>query len=260
VTALVAMLLATGCGEVECATFPSAQAAFEKVLADKPRVLAIGEYHEVEGGKKAKSALKRFTESMLPSLKGRAASLLAETWITTGNCGEAEKKAVAQVQKTTQRPKTTEDELATMLGRSFDLGLKNHILSIDCDEYRSMVGADGELDGEKSLSLMRRKVEEKANELIEKGEEPLVLYGGAVHNDLFPSETWAPYSFGPTLSKKVKGYAELDLLVPEYVEKDEDLAREAWFAPAMKLACAGKTVLVKPHPGTFLLLFPCSRR
>jgi hypothetical protein len=249
------------CGEAKCVTFSTPAAAFEKVLERAPVILAIGEYHETEGMPKVKSAIKRFTLSMVPLLKGRAASLVAETWITTGKCGEVEKQAVAEVKKVTQRPDTTESEIETMLGASYKLGIHNHILSLDCDEYRSMVGADGELDAEKSLRMMREKVQEKALELREKDEagtagKLLVLYGGALHNDLYPADDWKDYSFGPKLSGMVKGsYVELDLLVSQYVEKDTDLLAQSWFAPALALAKKGKTVLVAPKPNSYVLLF-----
>ena len=253
------------CGDSVCFTFPTARAAFAKLLERQPVVLGLGEYHEVQGMPKVKSALKRFTEGMLPQLKGRASALVVETWITTGRCGEVEKKAVEEVQKVTKRPVTTEDEVTTMLTRSYELGIENHILTLTCDEYASMVGADGELDGEKSLLMVRRKVQEKADELRERGlagvaGKPLVLYGGAFHNDLYPAEGTEDFSFGPALQKSVgAGYLELDLLVPEYVEKDEDLAKASWFRPAMKLSAAGKTVLVEPRPGSLVLIFPRTR-
>lgn len=267
--AAVLLLLATApdagtqrCGTAPCQSFKTSRAAFEQVLKSNPVILAIGEYHELSGSPKVKSAIKRFTEDMLPALKGKATSLVVETWMTNGRCGEAEKQATAQVKKVTQRPDTTEDEVTTLLDRSFDNGLANHILVLSCDEYRSMLDTDGSLDSEKSLKLVRRKVEEKALEIRDKKEggvpgKTLVLYGGAMHNDLAPTDEWKDYSFGPLLASSLDGgYLELDLLVPEYVEKDEDLLKEDWFAPAMKLAGAGTTVLVTPHPDVFLVVFP----
>jgi hypothetical protein len=254
---LLALLL-TAC---PCTTFPDAKSAFAKILERKPAILALGEFHEIEGGPKVKSAVKRFTTDLLPLLKGKAGSLVLETWITTGKCGEVEKQAVAEVQKTTQRPATTEDELTTLLNRSDALGLKNHILLLTCDEYKSMLGSDGQLDGEKSLTLVRHKVEDKADEVREKGEagtreRMLVLYGGALHNDLEPAPGFEGVTFGPTLQHETDGgYLEVDLLVPEYVEGDDDLKKESWFDEAMKLSATGKTVLVSPGPDTYQLLF-----
>jgi hypothetical protein len=247
------------------AAFPDAKAAFARVLEARPLILAVGEYHQIEGGPKVKSAVSRFTSELLPALKGRAGAFVLETWMTNGKCGEVEKQATAAVAKTTQRPASTEDELTVLLDRTFKLGFKNHILVLSCDEYRSMLGDDGELDGEKSLTLVRRKIEEKALDAREKGEggtreRAIVLYGGAIHNDLMPAEGFEGVTFGPALFQATDGgYVELDLLVPEYVENDDDLKKADWFAPAMKLASSGKTALVSPGPSSWVIVFPKTR-
>lgn len=264
---LLALLLAAPdagfvCAPPVCRTFKTAQAAFAQVLETKPSVLGIGEYHELEGAPKVRSALKRFTVDLLPLLDGKAGALVAETWMTTGKCGATEKKAVQEVKKVTQRPDTTEDELSVMLEKAFDHGLKNHILLLTCADYQALMDEDGHLDAEKSLLLVRKLVAEKALEVMEKGEagpgqKLLVLYGGAVHNDVAPLPDYTAYAFGPQLSQVTDGgYVELDLLVPEYVAQDDDLPKEPWFAPAMKLAAQGKTVLVSPRPDAHFLFFP----
>jgi len=253
----VAVLLAASADAGVIATFPDAKRAFAEVISSQPEVLAVGEYHEIEGAApKVKSALKRFTTELLPALKGRTGALIVETWMTTGKCGEVEKAAVAAVAKTTKRPKETENELETLMTKSYELGLKNHILLLTCDEYKSMLGDDGELDGEKSLTLVKNKLQEKTLEAREKEEGNVVIYGGALHNDLLPAEGFEGVTFGPALRRETKGrYVELDLLVPEYVEKDEDLAKEPWFAEALKLAGKGKTVLVSTGPDSRVLMF-----
>ena len=249
-----------------CEVFPSAKVAFAAAIESAPLVLAVGEYHEVIGGPKVPSAIKRFTNELLPMLKGSVTSLVVETWMVNGQCGAVEKQATRAVAKATQRPDETEDEVTLLLDRTYAMGVKNHILIVDCDDYRAMLTDAGTLDAEESLLMVRRKVEQKAIEAREKEEggvpgKMLLLYGGALHNDLAPTADWAAYSFGPTLSKETDGgYLELDLLVPEYVETDEDLVKEPWFAAALKLARSGKTVLVTPHAGTKLLIFPYSKR
>ena len=128
-----------------------------------------------------------------------------------------------------------------------------------------MLEKDGSLDAQKSLLLVREKVEARANEVRAKGEggfpgRTLVLYGGALHNDLQPLPELKDYSFGPSLAAAVDGgYLELDLLVPEYVDGDEDLVKEPWFAPALKRAGTGVTVLVEPHPDVVMIVFPRRR-
>lgn len=252
----------TTCGPAPCEVFKTSRAAFDRVLERTPVVLAVGEYHEVEGAPKVKSAISRFTKDLLPALKGKATSLIVETWMTNGKCGQVEKAAVAEVKKVTQRPDTTEDEVTTLLDRSYAMGVANHILVIDCDEYASMLNEQGGLDAEKSLLLVRKKVEEKALEVRAKGEgglggKVLMLYGGAIHNDLKPMDGWEAYSFGPSLAKAIDGgYVELDLVVPEYGKADDDLVKEPWWPEALKRAGTTKTVLVAPSPGVYVLVFP----
>lgn len=262
--ALVATLVLAS-ADAGITTFKNPKDAFARVLATRPQILAVGEYHELAGGPKAPSAIKHFMNEALPVLDGGATSLIVETWMLNGRCGQVEKQAAQAVEKTTKRPDETEDELTTMMGRAYDLGLKNHTLLITCDDYRSMLDKDGELDAEQSLLLMRRKVGEKAVEVRENEEgglpgKMLILYGGALHNDLTPTPDDAPFAFGQSLQRETRGgYVELDLLVPEYVEKDEALAKEPWFAPALALAKKGQTVLVEPSPGVKVIVFAYSK-
>ena len=66
------------------------------------------------------------------------------------------------------------------------------------------------------------------------------------------------YKRSPPLSLQKEtrgGYLELDLLVPEYVDTDEELLKFPWFAPALALAKKGKTVLIQPSPGVNVIVF-----
>lgn len=261
----LACALAAVDGGVPMFDYPTQEAALRKVLETDPLILGVGEYHELQGAPKVPSAVKRFTQ-LLPALDGGARSLVVETWMLNGRCGKVEKQAAQAVEKTTQRPKETEDEVTTLMGRAYDLGFVNHTLLIDCDDYRSMLDAEGELDPDASLRLMRRKVEEMALKIVEKEEagvpgKMLVLYGGALHNDLVPIPDDEPYAFGPTLQRETKGrYVEVDLLVPEYVERDEDLLKKPWFGPALALAKKGRHVVVQPSPGVNVILFAFTKR
>ncbi|MEW5740035.1 MAG: hypothetical protein AB1938_13970 [Myxococcota bacterium] len=267
-TPLLAVLLSftpdggVDCGGTPCATYRTAKEALAVVLAEQPSVLAVGEYHQLEGQPKVMSGVKRFTRELLPSLEGRAGSLVVETWMVNGRCGEVEKKSVEAVKKTTKRPDETEDEVTALLDASYKLGLANHILLLDCDDYRRILDEKGGLDAEKTLVMVREKVEETALRVREKGEagtpdKVLVLFGGALHNDLVPGKDDEAYVFGPALSKATDGgYVELDLLVPEFVSDDPQLVSQAWFQPALALSARGKVVLLSPSKGTWLLFFP----
>jgi hypothetical protein len=251
------------CGD-GCTSYATSRAAFEAVLGLQPRVLGLGEYHEMEGGPKVPSALKHFTRDLLPALAGKASSLTFETWVVSGRCGAVEKQAVAEVKKVTKRPASTEDEITTALGAAHDLGIAPHILQLDCPAYQSLLDPKGELDPEKTLSLVATKMHAKADELLDEADEvdggpraAVVLYGGAIHNQLYPDDDMKDYAFGPQLAERTGGhYVALDLCVPEYVADDADLRKVRGFAEAMKVAGKGRTALLNPRPNAYLLFFP----
>ena len=70
-------------------TFSSPKDAFAYVLAMRPQILGVGEYHELKGAPKVPSAIKHFTNDALPILDGGATSLVVETWMLNGRCGHA---------------------------------------------------------------------------------------------------------------------------------------------------------------------------
>ena len=207
--------------------------------------------------KKIPSAIHRFTTDMLPLLSGVADHLIVETWMMSGQCGAVEKQAIAAVKQTTQRPESTENEVTTLLGKAYDQKIAPHVLTVDCGEYKKMLDDKGELDPVNTLQVVSDKLLEKAQELLKKPETKVVaLYGGALHNDLFPDEDLKTFSYGPQLDEETHHQLlELDLYVPEYIERDDDLKKAPWFAGAMKLSKAGKTVLVQPHPHSFVIVF-----
>jgi len=104
----------------------------QALLAGSPRVVAFGEYHQQKKTARIPSALSHFTREILPAPARRpvATDLVAESWITTGSCGEVERKAVAQVDKATQRPASTENEVVTLLRRAKASGIEPRILQV----------------------------------------------------------------------------------------------------------------------------------
>src|SRR4029079_10604176 len=82
----------------------------------------------------------RFTDEILPALAPRASHLIVETWVTTGSCGEQEKRVTEDVARTTERPKETESEIVRLLRRAKESGVAPHVLSVSCAEYASLTG------------------------------------------------------------------------------------------------------------------------
>jgi hypothetical protein len=241
--------------------FASSPEILQKLLAKKPRVIAFGEFHQVEGGSRAPSAVKRFGDEMLVTLAPAASDLVLETWVTEGKCGATETQAVAKVEQTIQRPQATEDELVTLLKRSKAAGLQPHILTLSCEEYEEIQPKDGEVDYVKLLGVVTAQLKKGIDAALAKApkQKAVLVYGGALHNDLMPKKELAAFSFAAAVKKEVQGrYLEVDLYVPEYIASDKKIVAEPWY-PRWKQAQAahpGQTALVERSPMSYIVIFP----
>lgn len=239
--------------------FPDAATALAHVLQrTRPRVVGFGEYHQSEGTAGVLSTLERFRRGILPVIAKGGSDLVVETWISTGGCGQAERKVVAQVDEVTERPAVTEDETVALLEDAKARGLSPHVLEIDCAAYERLLDRDGGLDYFAMLELVGRSLETKsAAVLAARGDDPrlVALLTGAAHNDAAPSEIWAPISYGPGLMTATGGrYVEVDLLVPEFVEASALAADEPWFPLLRELAAPGHVSLIELGPRSFIIV------
>ena len=246
---------------VEVTTYDSEAQIMTRLLDEKPRVIAFGEYHELTGGAKAKSAISRFTDELLALTTVRASDLIVETWVTDGNCGKTETQAVAKVEKHIQRPKHVKTELEILIERTVTLGLRPHILTITCDEYRSIQPDAGEVDYVRLLAVVTGALKREIDAALKKAkpEKIVLVYGGAVHNDLEPRAELKDFTFGPAVRDETGGhYLEVDLYVPEFIERDKDIVKESWYPLYKKKAKPGKPTLVKRSAGSYIVVFPRS--
>jgi hypothetical protein len=250
--------------------------ALAEILQTRPRVVAIGEYHQQTGGAKATSALQRFTTQMLETLAGVASDVVVETWVTEGSCGEVERRVVKDVKKTTKRPKATEDELGNLFIALRNYAIQPHYLTVSCAEYGLLLGG-ADVDYDKLLQMVTRKlVGATAKALAERDQKlaaaarqgrlrpgarrVVAIYGGALHNDLFPSAGTEAWTFGAFLWRLTQGhYAEVDLYVPEYIRGDKSLASEPWY-PLLRHAAPDRTLLITRAPGSYIVILPTTRR
>lgn len=251
---------------------PSVQKALEEILrrqgdAPGPRILALGEYHETNQDARKKgrgavpSALRHFIDELLPALSPQSSDLILETWITDGNCGKAESAAVGDVKKTTERPAKTEDELVTLVKQAKAAGVLPHILKLSCTDYQELIGS-GEVDYDKLLKLITELLQKKITAVVarrtgEGSAKRVLVYGGAVHNDLSPKPELVAYSFGPALKQEYGArYVELDLYVPEFIERDQSLTQASFYLEYKKRVRPGQAAVVERAPGSFILIFP----
>lgn len=265
--------------EPELAGYDSPAAALAAILqragsdagGSAPRIVAFGEYHELKGNTGVKSALKRFAEQLLAVLQPLTSDLVLETWVTAGGCGKDESKVVKDVAKTTQRPVTTENELVTLIKQARESHVQPHILELSCGEYQGLLDKEGAVDYEKMLKLLSELLERKIAQVKLRREAAgvrkiVAVYGGALHNDLYPSAEFRPFTFGPGTAIAFPGqYLEVDLYVPEFIDKDPGIGKEPWFAKYQQARrsakdARGRTWVVRRGKASFILLFPPTRK
>jgi hypothetical protein len=245
---------------------------------DLPVVLGVGELHQTADTAGIPSSLARFTRDIWPLLAGegsarapaRVSDLIVETWVTGGACGKAEAATVEDVGRATERPAATENEIVALLARARASGARPHILTVSCDEYellapRAAAGAGGArrpVDFERMLALIRRKLEAKVNQVLAArpagdAAKLVVVYGGALHNDLHPDPALATFSYGvPAFRATLGRYRELDLYVPEYLERNPAMRGEPWFPLWQRAARPGQIVVIHRSPASSILVFP----
>lgn len=249
------------CGEMPCEIFRTPEEAFARVLRDDPRVLAIGESH-AQSGDVGKSPTKRFVESFLPLLDGRARGLVVELWVADAKCNALARREVAEVASAqrevtrSQAPKNQSDFLALYEGARRH-GLRAKLLVPPCETYGAILQA-GTRDIDTMLAMVADVTARDVESML--SDDPtgmVVAYGGAMHNDLVPRPGHARWSFGPRLARATHDrYVELDLVVPENVHDTEPTRAQPWYAHFRPELQGPRTVLFRVRKGSYALVFP----
>jgi hypothetical protein len=232
--------------------FSDLSAAMERVFADKPLVVGLGELHAKTGDGVARSTLARFTDEALPGLSGFGVQrLVVETWAVSEDCGAEAVEVTVEITEETHRPPTTEDDLGRMLRRAGELGLDPKGLVLSCDDYASVRDPELGLDFGALLTLLTRLLQTRAVEALEAGANGVVLYGGAVHNDVAPEPGTEAYSYAAELHKASAGrYVEVDLLQRSQMRENPDYA--AW--KDLADSSPGKVLMVRRSKRSWLVL------
>ena len=249
-------------------------------LASKPVVVAFGELHQTRATAGIPSALRRFTEEILPGLVGELSHLVVETWITSGRCGEVERAVAADVEKTTERPPATENEIETLIRKVDAGGAAPRILSVTCADYEAMRPRGQAVDYDKTLRITGRALETATLRALRDPRRPnggstvagvspdghsprpaLGIYGGALHNDLHPDPDLAPYSFAAGMMAATLGrYVEIDLVVPEYAAASASTRAQDWWRAYERFRRSGAVVMIRRSPRSFVIVFPPHRK
>ncbi len=275
-TACASTPSADGGAAPRCLRFVTADDAFRHVLSKNPLILAVGESHAQKGTEAIASSTKRFTESFLPIVAPRSTDIVVELWAPDPKCMK-EVKVVASAQKpvTDVQAKTNQNEYVVLGTKAKDAGMTPWLLRPTCDDFSMLADAGADTVGA-SLGLIKRLTQAKLGQLYERNqkstsaapdgglrasERAVVAYGGALHNDLAPSEAMKEFTFGPELDRLTQGrYVELDLIVPEYVKKSATWEKLPWFASFEAERASAKPIdqatLYVISDKSYVLVFP----
>ncbi|HET9933170.1 MAG TPA: hypothetical protein VFQ35_20845 [Polyangiaceae bacterium] len=250
------------CGELACLEFPSAEGAFERVLSEEPRVLAVGEAHAQKGSETVASTAKRFGEQLLPLVRGRASDIVIELLLANGSCGKKTEERVAEKQKpvTENQAATNQNEFVELGTIAKKQGTMPHALTPTCDEFAAISSAGDDVVDRMLTTVAAASTRNLEALLKQRPPSALLLaYGGALHNDLAPRPGRERWSFGPHFSEVTGGkYVELDLIVPEYVKDTETWRAFPWYSAYAHAPASHGALLYTVAPHSFVLIFPRS--
>ena len=238
--------------------FDDTQSAIEAILdeAPVPQVYAVGEYHETKAGRARRSPLARFTSDIVTLLVPHAHHLVVEAWLSD-SCGSRGESVGAQVAAVTGRSPSTKTELQQLIGTSQELRLVTHGLPMTCIEHGSVLDGYGRVDFLRLLELVTEKLHDTAANLVGAGRGGVIVYGGALHNDLYPRWPLADLSYAEPLAKELGDgeVLELDLVVPEIVAPMAIVRLEPWF-PRLARSAPGRVIVWQRAASSYVVILP----
>ena len=254
--------LSSGTSDMKVRRYSDARSALtDIILRENPTVIGFGEFHQSTTTLDIKSALARFEQELMPLIGSASSDLIVETWIP-GGCGQVEADVIEEVETVTERPKQTENETVRLIRTAEKLGVAPHILDVSCSQYQSLFDTDGEIDYLRMLELVGSLMGDKAAKAVARrhahpvdGRWRVLLYGGAIHNDLQFAEEWRGCTFGPTLKALGVKYLAIDLFVPEFIRSSPLVQNEAWYPLFEKNASATHVVLIEKALNSYIIIF-----
>lgn len=259
----VAALLCSACQfhmydpveEIPFREYPDAKSAMNAVLleAGHAKVYAVGEYHATRGVKVDKTPLVSFTSEVLDLMIPRSKHLVIETWLDDG-CIPA-RTVKDEIQQKTERPPATSTDIEALVMKSAKKKLVTHGLAMTCIEHGSLLDAMGRVDFLRLLELVTEKLGDTTRSLVD-DERAVIVYGGALHNDLYPRWQLESLSYAEKLNKDLGGgVVEIDLVVPEIIAPMSMVRSEPWF-PLIGRAAPNRVMVWKRGPTSFVVILP----
>ena len=202
-----------------------------------------------------------FREDILPPLAPRLSDLVLETWIVDPKCGKRGEDATQRVESTMQRPAATKNELALTVDAARAAGVQVHAMRLSCADYDAVAPKQG-VDVEKLLGLVTRELVRITASAVahrdkEAGHKPAIaVYGGALHNDRFPYDSVAAWSYATRIDAATRGtFVEVDLYAPELAAAEPLYAKEPWF-PLVAAAGPDRVLVFERGERSFVVVLP----
>lgn len=218
-------------------------------------VYAIGEYHPTRNSVARTSPLARFTGEIVEMLEPRAQHLIVEAWLDD-TCRTHDADAVQmQVLRVTNRAPAQATDLQALLAATKTMQIQAHGLPMTCIEHASVLDGRGRVDFLRLLLLVTEKLNDTTRAMVHSGRD-VIVYGGALHNDLYPQWPLEDLSYAQPLAAQLGGgVLEIDLVVPEIVAPMAMVRRETWF-PLLGRASPDRVVVWNRGPNSYVVILP----
>jgi hypothetical protein len=246
------------CDELDYREFPDTATAVRTILDEvgPAKVYAVGEYHPTRTETGARSPLSRFTHEIMDLLAPRSRHLVVETWLDE-DCDATGKQIRKELQDATGRPPSTSTDIEALVMRSRKKKLETHGLPMTCIEHGALLDPTGRVDFLRLLELVTEKLGTAARALVS-DDRAVIVYGGALHNDLYPRWPLADLSYAQGLQKDLGGgVVELDLVVPEVVAPMPMVRLDDWF-PLIGRASPDRVIVWERGPSSYVIILPAA--
>lgn len=214
--------------------YPDLAAALKATIPADARVVGFGELHARVDRPNVRSALASFTDA-LPAFGDQVSDLIVETWVVDPRCGKAAQTTTKKLETDVKRPEATKSEITRLADAARAAKIQPHAMTLGCKDYEKLAPG-GTPDPVAMLTLTTKELSRIALSAIAyRDKQPerrpwIAVYGGALHNDRFPDEGVAEWSYAKAVDQASKDhFVEIDLIVPELAEPDATSQRQPWF-------------------------------
>ncbi|HPH64258.1 MAG TPA: hypothetical protein PLF40_00865 [Kofleriaceae bacterium] len=228
--------------------------AIRLILAENSntKVFAVGEYHPTKRSANVPAPSTLFRTDVLPVLDLVAKHLVIESWIDDGSWSAPVSALARQVTLAIDRPQNA----ALMPARAPAFSsMALHLLQMTPIEQDSLLDRRGRVDFFRLLTTITSKLGETTLRTVERfPTDAVVVYGGALHNDLFPRWPFDIFSYALPLQQKLHGnVVEIDLVVPEIAANNPATANQPWLA-LLPAAGPDHVVVYQPGPHSYVII------